>query len=124
MNTVLIVALGGALGASLRYLCGVAVLRVWSGSFPVAIMAVNIAGSFLMGMALVFFAGRDMAQAQVFVMVGVLGGFTTFSTFSMEAFMLLERGAIGAAALYVCASVAVSVAGLGLGVAIGRGIFS
>lgn len=106
------VALGGALGAMLRYLVGVAVFRLWSGGFPLGVLTVNIAGSFLMGMFVVAAAHKGLTHWGPFVMTGILGGFTTFSAFSFEAVTLYERGAMGQAAVYVGASVIFSIAGL------------
>ena len=84
VNTLLLVALGGALGASLRFLWGVGLFRLLGGpvSFPVAIMTANILGSFLMGAFVVFAAQRGAMHLSPFVMTGLLGGFTTFSAFS------------------------------------------
>ncbi len=124
LMTTLQVALGGAIGASLRFLAGVAVLRVWNGSFPLAVLGVNVIGSFLMGVFVVYAAQRGLTHWQPFVMTGVLGGFTTFSAFSLEAYTLFERGDTGQAAVYVGASVAVSILGLIAGVMIARGAFA
>ena len=119
--TVLSVALGGAIGASLRYLAGVAVLRAFgSTGFPVAILSVNVVGSFLMGVFVVLAAQRGLTHLSPFVMTGVLGGFTTFSAFSLEAVTLYERGDYGAAALYVGLSVGLSILGLVAGLFLAR----
>lgn len=114
---VLQVALGGAIGATARYGAGVAVLRLTGiHGFPLAILAVNVVGSFLMGVFVVMAAQKGLNHWAPFVMTGILGGFTTFSAFSLEAFTLWERGAAGQAALYIVLSVAVSIAGLILGI--------
>ncbi len=116
------VALGGAIGASLRYLFGVGILRVVGvTSFPVAILSVNVIGSFLMGVFVVLAAQRGLTHFSPFVMTGLLGGFTTFSAFSLEAVTLYERGDWGQAALYVGLSVFLSIAGLMLGLFVARG---
>lgn len=117
------VALGGALGAVLRYLVGIGVGRVTGAGFPLGVLSVNVIGSFLMGAFAVFAAKRGLMHLSPFVMVGLLGGFTTFSAFSLEAVTLFERGAIGAAAAYVLVSVIASIAALVLGLWLARGIF-
>lgn len=120
---VLQVALGGAVGATLRYLAGLAIVRaVGHTGFPVAILSVNILGSFLMGVFVVVAAHRGLTHLSPLVMTGVLGGFTTFSAFSLEAVTLYERGDLGQAALYVGASVVLSILGLMAGLWLARGI--
>jgi len=118
------VALGGALGAVLRYAAGLALLRVFGGGFPMGIWPVNVLGSFLMGLFVVYAHHKGYAQANLFVMTGLLGGFTTFSAFSLEAMTLIERGQTGAAALYIVVSVALSLLGLALGLMIARGVWA
>ena len=100
--TLLYVALGGALGATLRYLVTLGV------PFPFGTLAVNVLGCFVMGLAWVWLADRGLDRLAVLGMTGVLGGFTTFSAFSLDAVRLYEQGALPAAALYVLASVALS----------------
>lgn len=122
MQTVTYVALGGAIGASLRYLAGLAIVRlVGHTAFPVAILSVNVLGSFLMGVFVVAAAHKGLTHISPLVMTGMLGGFTTFSTFSLEAVNLIERGDVGLAALYVGLSVAVSIMALALGMVLTRG---
>ena len=124
-TTLSLVALGGAIGASLRYLSGVGVLRlIGPTEFPVAIMSVNIVGSFLMGVFAAAAAHRGLTSFSPFVMTGVLGGFTTFSAFSLETITLIERGQMGSAMLYVVLSVVLSVGGLALGLLVARGVFA
>lgn len=122
--TTLQVALGGALGASVRYLLGVALARGVAQGFPVAILTANVIGSFLMGLFVVYAAKRGMTHLSPFVMTGLLGGFTTFSAFSLETITLIERGETGAAALYIGLSVALSVGGLALALWLARGWFA
>lgn len=122
--TTLQVALGGAIGASLRYLAGAGVMRVAGPGFPYATLGVNILGSVLMGVFVVFAAQRGLTHLSPLVMSGILGGFTTFSAFSLDAVTLFERGQIGAAALYVGASVVVSILGLFAGMMLARGVFA
>ncbi len=125
ISTLSLVALGGAIGASLRFLWGVGVLRlVGPSDVPTAIMTANILGSFLMGVFVIAAAQRGLTHLSPFVMTGLLGGFTTFSAFSLETITLFERGQIGGAALYVALSVGLSLAGLALGVWIARGVFA
>ena len=122
--TTLQVALGGAIGAALRFLTGVGILRLIGPGFPVAVMGVNVFGSFMMGLFVVFATQRGVAQLNPFVMAGLLGGFTTFSAFSLEAVSLFELGAMWQALAYVVMSVVLSIGGLMLGLMIARGIWA
>ncbi|WP_199502941.1 fluoride efflux transporter CrcB [Qipengyuania sp. YIM B01966] len=121
------VALGGALGAVLRYQTGGAVAR-WLGpsaaaAFPWATLAVNVTGSFAMGLLAGWLARHDGAEGWWLLLgVGLLGGFTTFSAFSLELLSLIERGAPGLALAYALVSVAAGLAGLWLGVSAMRGL--
>jgi CrcB protein len=122
---VLQVALGGAIGASLRYLAGVWVVRMLGHTpFPVAILGVNIVGSLLMGLFIGAAAHRGLTHLSPFVATGILGGFTTFSAFSLEAVTLYERGDLAGAALYVALSVVLSILALFVGLWIARGAFA
>jgi CrcB protein len=119
------IALGGAIGAVLRYLAGVGVFRLLgSTAMPMGVLSVNIVGSLLMGLFAAAAAHRGLTHLSPFVMTGILGGFTTFSAFSLETVTLIERGQMGLAALYVMLSVAGSVGGLMLGLWLGRGAFA
>ncbi len=121
--TLSLVALGGAIGAVLRYLTGVGLLRLLGHQdFPLAIIAVNVIGSFLMGIFVIAAAQRGLTHFSPFVMIGVLGGFTTFSAFSLEAVILIERGAFGQATLYVALSVGLSIGALMLGLWAAKGV--
>ncbi len=123
--TVLQVALGGALGASARYGVGVAVVRALGRhDFPLGVLTVNIIGSFLMGVFVTVAAQKGLTHWAPFLMTGVLGGFTTFSSFSLEAVTLYERGAVGQASLYVALSVICSIAGLMAGLWLTRQAFA
>lgn len=125
ISTVSLVALGGAIGAACRYLAGVGMLRLTGPmDFPLAVLTVNIVGSILMGIFVVAAVNKGLTQYSPFVMTGILGGFTTFSAFSLEAVTLMERGQITAAAAYVALSVGLSIGGLMLGLWIARGIFA
>ena len=92
--------------------------------FPLAVMTVNIMGSFAMGLFVVYAAQRGMAYLSPLVMTGLLGGFTTFSAFSLEAVSLFERGSMGQALGYVTLSVVLSIGGLMVGLMIARGIWA
>ena len=120
--TLLQVALGGAIGASGRFLAGHAALRLVGNGFPWATLAVNVLGSFAMGMVAVYLAERGLMRAAPFLMTGILGGFTTFSAFSLDVVLMMQRAEVGLAAGYSAASVLLSVAGLAAGMALMRGI--
>jgi CrcB protein len=124
LHSLIPVALGGAIGASARYAVNVAATRLVGHGFPWATLAVNIAGSFLMGVLVIWFAHRDLTRLAPFLMTGVLGGFTTFSAFSLDAVTLWQRGAVMPAAGYVVVSVVVSLAALVAGMAAARGFFA
>jgi CrcB protein len=116
MTSLLLVFLGGGIGASARHGVNVAALRAFGPGFPWGTLIVNVTGSILMGMLagyLAFRAGGSLTQhARLFLATGVLGGYTTFSAFSMDAALLMERGATGQALLYVLGSVLLSILGL------------
>ena len=118
--TALSVALGGAIGATLRWLTGLLTLRVMGQGFPWGTVTVNILGSFLMGVLVVALADRGGLRAAPFLMTGLLGGFTTFSAFSLDAVALVERGQTALAAAYVGGSVIVGLAALVLGMSVTR----
>ncbi|WP_227271752.1 fluoride efflux transporter CrcB [Roseobacter weihaiensis] len=124
MKSLILVACGGALGASLRYLWSAWVYRLTGGpsEFPVAIMGANILGSFLMGAFVVLAAQRGLTDMSPFVMTGLLGGFTTFSAFSLETVTLIERGELWQAGAYIVLSVVLSVLGLMAGLWLMRGV--
>ena len=122
--TVLQVALGGALGASGRYLTGLAMSRLLGKGFPWGTLTVNIVGSFAMGALVVILANTSGNRLAPFLMTGVLGGFTTFSAFSLDVATLYERGDVAQAGLYVAASVAVSLAALFAGLSVTRSFFA
>lgn len=123
MQHFLIVALGGGIGAGLRHLVNLGALRALGPSFPWGTLAVNIVGSLAMGLLVGVLAARVQASAELrlFAATGVLGGFTTFSAFSLDAVTLFERGQAGSALVYVAASVILSIAALMLGLALMRG---
>ena len=118
----LIVFLGGGVGAALRHGINIATARTLGTAFPYATLLINISGSFIMGLVAAYFAFKGDASQhwRLFLTTGILGGYTTFSAFSLDAALLYERGEIGMAALYVIASVAISIAGLFAGLALVR----
>lgn len=117
------VALGGAIGASLRYLTNVGAMRVMGAGFPWGTMTVNVVGSFLMGIIVLYLAQKGGTRFAPFLMTGLLGGYTTFSAFSLDTLTIFERGQAGLAALYVAASVALSLAAIAVAFFLMRGIF-
>lgn len=124
IQTLPIVALGGAIGASLRYLVNVAAVRLVGMNFPVGTVVVNVLGSLIMGLLVVILAEKSGTRYAPFLMTGILGGFTTFSAFSLDAITLYERGQIGLAFVYVAGTVIVALAALFLGMTIARGWFA
>lgn len=110
----LIVFLGGGLGAAIRHGINLASARAFGTGFPYGTLLINITGSLVMGLTAAYFAFKGDASQhwRLFLATGVLGGYTTFSAFSLDAALLYERGEVGAAAIYVLASVALSIAGL------------
>ena len=122
IKTLAFVALGGALGASARYIVGVLATHWGGGQFPWGTFSVNIVGSFLLGVlaGLMTFTWSPSPELRAFLVVGVLGGFTTFSAFSMEVALMIERDRLGMAALYLGATVVISVAGLFAGLKLTR----
>ncbi|MFW2545229.1 fluoride efflux transporter CrcB [Primorskyibacter sp. 2E107] len=124
MTPLLQVALGGALGASARYLIGLTATRLLGKGFPWGTLIVNVLGSFAMGVLVVVLVHLSANRYAPLLMTGLLGGFTTFSAFSLDAVTLYERGQVGLAAGYVLASVVLSLAALAAGLIIARSIAS
>lgn len=120
--TLIYVALGGALGAVSRYLTNVAAVRLMGHGFPYGTLAANVAGSFLMGVIVVVLGQFGATRFAPLLMTGFLGGFTTFSAFSLDAVTLWERGEVSLAAVYVLASVVVSLAALVAGLFLARSL--
>jgi CrcB protein len=118
--TLLQVALGGAIGASARYLTGLAAIRLIGPGFPWGTLTVNVVGSFIMGAIVVGLAHLGQNRFAPFLMTGLLGGFTTFSAFSLDAVTIWERGQAGTAIAYVAASVCLSLAALVAGLLLAR----
>ena len=124
MTHILLVAAGGALGSVLRYLVGIWTLRSFGPAFPWGTMTVNITGSFLIGVLAELIARKFGASAEmrVFLITGILGGYTTFSAFSLDAIALLERGEPVTALIYVTSSVLLSALAVFAGLALMRAI--
>lgn len=121
MNGLVPVMIGGAIGAGARHLVGYALLARLGPGFPWWTLAVNIIGSLLMGVLIGLFARNGASDtARLFLSVGLLGGFTTFSSFSMEFWLLLERGQSVEAAAYVFSSVIGAITAFGLGMLLMR----
>ncbi len=112
----ILVFVGSGLGGMARHGVGLLSLRWFGPSFPIGTLAINIVGSAAMGMVVALFATLDLGHqdARLFLTTGIIGGFTTFSTFSLDAVALWQRGEHTAAAIYVLASVVCSLAALGL----------
>jgi CrcB protein len=121
MNYVL-VFIGGGLGSSLRHTINVLCARAFGTDFPYHTFIINITGSTIMGLIAGYLALKgDASQPwRLFLMTGILGGYTTFSAFSLDAALLYERGAIGLAAFYVLGSAVFSIAGLFAGLTLVR----
>ncbi len=117
LTSLLSVALGGALGATIRLITVVWMTSLLGPTFPWGTLAVNVVGSFLMGVAVKSFLIWDISSTdlRLFLTTGILGGFTTFSAFSLDVVQLVQRSAYGSASAYIIASVGVSIFALVLG---------
>jgi CrcB protein len=123
MQTLLLVAAGGATGAVARYLLGVQAMRSLGGGWPYGTLTANVLGGFLMGVlagVLALRVGADQEKWRVLLGVGVLGGFTTFSAYSLEVALMIERRAYSQAAAYSVGSVVLSVMALFAGLLLMR----
>ena len=125
MQSILYVALGGALGAVGRYLVAMQALRWFGPQLPVGTFVVNVVGSFALGLLVEFLALRTTVTPEIraFLVIGVLGGFTTFSAFSLDMSLMIERSEYVQAAGYAMASVVLSVGALFVGLWLGRYYF-
>ena len=117
MKMILAIAAGGALGAVARHYFAATVMKAADTGFPWGILAANVVGSILLGIIVQVFMTLTTPQPELraFLVVGLLGAFTTFSTFSLDVVLLIERGEIGLAGLYIMASVVLAVGGLFVG---------
>jgi fluoride exporter len=122
--TYLLVFLGGGLGAMFRHLINTVSGRMFGTAFPYHTFFINVTGSIVMGLIAGYlaFKGGSSQNLRLFLMTGILGGYTTFSAFSLDAALLYERGALGLAALYVLGSVVLAIGGLFAGLALIRAI--
>jgi CrcB protein len=111
---ILAVAAGGACGSVARYLVAIGSAKLFGSSFPWGTLIINVTGSALIGVFVGLFAAKwDISQAaRIFLTVGICGGYTTFSTFSLDAWYLIERGQMAASMAYMLASVVLSLAAL------------
>ncbi|WP_299805037.1 fluoride efflux transporter CrcB [Tardiphaga sp.] len=121
MNYVL-VFIGGGLGSTLRHTVNMVSARTLGTAFPWGTFLINITGSIVMGLiaGYLVFKGQASQPWRLFLMTGILGGYTTFSAFSLDTALLYERGEIGLALLYVLGSVGLAIAGLFAGLALVR----
>jgi CrcB protein len=121
MNYVL-VFIGGGLGSTLRHIVNVVCPRLLGTAFPYHTFIINITGSTIMGLIAGYLALRGEASQpwRLFLMTGILGGYTTFSAFSLDTAVLYERGEVGLAVLYVVGSVVLSIVGLFAGLLVVR----
>lgn len=125
MQHLFLVALGGGLGAAGRHLVNLAALRTFGPGFPAGTLTVNVLGSLAMGLLVGWLAARPEGSSnalRLFLATGVLGGFTTFSAFSLDAVSLWERGEAATALIYAAASVVVSIAALAVGLLVMRSL--
>jgi CrcB protein len=111
---ILAVAAGGACGSVARYLVAIGSAKLFGSSFPWGTLIINVTGSALIGVFVGLFAAKwDLSQAaRIFLTVGICGGYTTFSTFSLDVWYLIERGQVAASMAYMLASVVLSLAAL------------
>lgn len=117
MNSLFLVMAGGAIGAGARHLTGRAVLAALGPGFPWGTLTVNLVGGLLMGVLVGALARSNAGETyRLLLGVGVLGGFTTFSAFSLDAVLMLQRGELGAAFAYIAVSVIGSIAAVFVGV--------
>lgn len=114
---ILAIAAGGALGAVARHYFATSVMRLVGEGFPWGILAANVLGSVLLGAIVQAFLAMATPQPELraFLVIGLLGAFTTFSTFSLDVVLLIERGQFGLAGLYILASVVLAITGLFIG---------
>ena len=122
MQMIMAIAAGGALGSVLRHFAGKAALGLLGDGFPYGTLFVNVAGSFVMGLLVGLFAHsfNPSQEMRAFLTVGLLGGFTTFSAFSLDIVTLYERGEMLSALLYIVLSLTLSLAGLFAGLFLTR----
>jgi CrcB protein len=118
--TFLQVAIGGAVGAVLRYASVLFATRSFGGSFPIGTLSVNVIGSLIMGFLVIFLTQRNWMNLSPLLLIGVLGGFTTFSAFSLDTYNLFSAGEISGTIYYLFLSVFLSIVALLLGIYLAR----
>ena len=122
LTEIAVIHFGGGLGATLRHAINIGCARACGTNFPYGTFVINITGSLVMGLVAGYLAFKGEASQpwRLFLMTGILGGYTTFSAFSLDTILLYERGELGLAALYVAGSVVLSILGLVAGLALIR----
>lgn len=118
LRQLLLVALGGAIGSALRYFTALLLARHYTGSIPLATLAVNLVGCFLIGLLIGLCS--DTSHLRLLFITGFCGGFTTFSTFTAESYSMFREGAYGLALLYIAGSVLIGLLALWLGLSLSR----
>lgn len=126
MRASIIVFIGAGIGGLMRHFMNIWITALASSGFPYGILTINVIGSTAMGLAAGWFASRGeiLPDLRLFLATGILGGFTTFSAFSLDTALLMERGELLLAAVYVAGSVALSLLGLFLGLWMMRAVLA
>ncbi len=126
MKLIALAALGGGIGSALRYILAMGMAKITPASFPWPILTINIVGCFLMGLLVAALALKlnGSLEARTFLATGVLGGFTTFSAFSLDFMSLMQRKDYDFAFLYIGASVGISLLAIYAGAALGRALWA
>ena len=121
---IVLIAVGGAAGAVARYLVNTTISQRWPSAFPWGTLAVNLSGSLVLGVLFALTVERGVlpASSRAPVMIGFIGAYTTFSTFMLESWRLVEDGAVGLAVANIVGSCLLGLVAVFIGVAIGRGI--
>lgn len=122
LRQLLLVALGGAIGSAMRYLTAILLARHYTGSIPLATLAVNVLGCFLIGLLIGLCS--ETTYLRLLFITGFCGGFTTFSTFTAESYVMFREGAYGLALLYIAGSVLIGLLALWVGLYVSRIIAS
>ena len=122
LKQLLLVALGGALGSALRYLTAILLARHYTGSIPLATLVVNVLGCFLIGLLIGLCS--ETTYLRLLFITGFCGGFTTFSTFTAESYVIFREGTYGLALLYIAGSVLIGLLALWVGLYVSRIIAS
>lgn len=122
LRQLLLVALGGAIGSAMRYLTAILLARHYTGSIPLATLVVNVLGCFLIGLLIGLCS--ETTYLRLLFITGFCGGFTTFSTFTAESYVMFREGAYGLALLYIAGSVLIGLLALWIGLYVSRFIAS